>query len=360
MGYKIRGNRIYVTGTVDGKHYRLSTGKEANAINIAWIKKNHRDVLLQLIAKDRPKHHTRFVDFAKECVESNRNTVKPSTHRQYVLMLNKNIVPHFKHYNINEIKPSDIKRWQNVLLDKLSVQSFKNVKNLLGSILQEAVMDEIIDKNPVRLVKSPKKEEAKEISPFTLDEAFTLIGNADRWMKSFLSVAFFTGMRTGEIMGLKWEDVDFNTSKIYVRRTIYRGKIGSPKNGKMRVIDMVESVAIALKEKFKENGLSQEYIFTSRKGTYYHEAVSINVKYWKPLLRRCAIAYRPMYNTRHTFASLMLQNGEDLLWVSQMLGHEKIKTTTDHYIKYIPQENKERATFLTKKEEENRTLFAHQ
>ncbi|WP_457747888.1 hypothetical protein [Sulfurimonas sp.] len=53
MGYKIRGNKLYVHGTVDGKFYRLSTGKEATPLNEKWIAKNHRDVLLKLIAEDK-------------------------------------------------------------------------------------------------------------------------------------------------------------------------------------------------------------------------------------------------------------------------------------------------------------------
>ncbi len=63
------------------------------------------------------------------------------------------------------------------------------------------------------------------------------------------------------------------------------------------------------------------------------------------------MAYRVLYNTRHTFATLMLTNGEDILWVSQMLGHANISTTMKYYIKYVEDKGKKRATFLDEKTE---------
>ncbi len=359
MGYKIRGNKLYVHGTVDGKFYRLSTGKEATPLNIKWIKKNHRDVLLKLIDEEKPTHTEFFSAYAKHSMESNAYAIKTSTHESYEHMLEKHILPYFKHYRLDEIKPSDIRNWQSKLLKTLSAKSAKNVRNLLGKILGDAYMDEIIDKNPIRLVRPPKAEPTDDITPFTLEEVSLLIKNASAWMQTFLTVAFFTGMRTGELLALKWEDIDFNSKRITVRRTIRHGKIGSTKSGKIRTIDMLSPVYDVLKEKFKENGLKYEFIFTSRKGTPYAEASAVYTTYWKPLLKQCGMAYRVMYNTRHTFATLMLLNGEDVLWVSKMLGHADISTTMKYYIKFVEEKGKKRATFLNGMFKKNCTLIAH-
>lgn len=361
MGYKIRGNRIYVTGTVDGTHYRLSTGKEATPANIAWIKKNHRDVLLKLIDKDKPKRSELFKDYAPRSMESNAYAIKPNTHSHYTALLDKHIIPYFKSYRLDEIKPSDVKAFQSKLLKTLTPQSVKNVRSVLSKILEDARMDEIIDKNPVSYTRPPKVvTEDDDMMPFTLEETGTLIKNAKGFFKHYLIVAFFTGMRSGELIALKWDDIDFNSGKIVVRRTKSEGIEGSPKTGKSRTIDMLDEVRAALSEQYKETGLRSEYVFITRKGKPFSRSASIQETYWKPLLKRCGIAYRVPYNTRHTFASLMLLHGEDILWVSKMLGHTNVSTTTKYYIKFVEEKGKKRAAFINGIIGENRTLSAHQ
>ena len=360
MGYKIRGNTLYVTGTVEGKHYRLSTGKEATPMNTKWLSKNHRDVLLKLVDKEKPKASQLFCDYAVNSLKSNAYAVRESTQNGYESMLSKHIVPYFKHYRLSDIKPSNIRAFQTKLLETLDARSAKNVRNLLGKILEDAAMDELIDKNPVKLVKPPKHIQTDEVIPFTMEEVLTLLDNASEFMKTFLTVAFFTGMRSGELSALKWEDIDFNTGKIIVRRSMRHGKVSGTKTGKIRIIDMLTPVRDALKKQYTKNGMTSEFIFTNRKGTPYCESSSITTTHWKPLLKRCAMAYRVLYNTRHTFASLMLLNGEDVLWVSKMLGHSDVSTTTKYYIKFVEEKGQKRAEFLNDSFTNNRTLSAQQ
>lgn len=358
MGYKIRGNTLYVTGTVDGKHYRLSTGKEATQLNTKWIAKNYRDVLLKLIDKDKPKKSELFKDYAKTSLAANAYAIKESTQYSYESMLNSQILPFFKNYRLDEIKPSDVKAFQTKLLETMDARSAKNFRLLLSKIMQDAEMDELIEKNPVKLVKAPKYTPAEDITPFSMEEVLQLIDNASDFMQTFLTVAFFTGMRSGELIALKWEDIDFNSGKIIVRRSIRQGREGSTKTGKTRIIDMLHPVRDALKKQYTKNGLTSEYIFTNRKGKPYRESSSITETHWKPLIKRCAMSYRVLYNTRHTFATLMLKNSEDILWVSKMLGHANVSTTMKYYIKFVEEKGQKRAQFLNKMFDKNSTLIA--
>lgn len=346
MGYKIRGNTLYVDGTVDGKRYRISTGKEATPVNIKWISKNHRDVLLKLIDKEKPKKSKMLGEYGLESLEANAYSRKASTRKDYNSKFNKHILPYFKHYMLNEIKPSDIKRWQSKLLESIEPKTVKNARIVLSTILSDAVDDELISRNPMEKVKPPRSLVKEDIVPFTLEEVKALLGSSDAWMESFLTTAFFTGMRTGELLGLKWEDINFVSKKIHIRRSIRQGVEDTTKSGKDRLIDMLPVVAATLKKKYRENGLKYDYIFTSRKGTPYTEPSSITKWKWKPLLKRCGIDYRVLYNTRHTFATTMLLNGEDVLWVSKTLGHADISTTMKYYVKYIEDKNQKRAKFL--------------
>ena len=67
---------------------------------------------------------------------------------------------------------------------------------------------------------------------------------------------------------------------------------------------------------------------------------------WKKTLKACGLKYRPIYHTRHTFATMMLENNEDILWVSSMLGHKDATMTLSHYARYVNRKGKKRATFL--------------
>ena len=78
-----------------------------------------------------------------------------------------------------------------------------------------------------------------------------------------------------------------------------------------------------------------EYVFTSRLNKPYHSAIKISTTYWKKVLKELEIPYRNLYQMRHTFASLMISSGEDILWVSSMLGHKNANITLQVYAKYI-------------------------
>lgn len=349
-GYKVRGNIIYVYGSINGKHYRLSTGKEATKLNLAWIQHNYKDVLLQLVDKQlNPKITTNFVEYGLESLKANEYSRKESTILAYKYSFQKHIAPYFMHYDLKDIKPSDIKKWQSKLLENLEPGSIGCVRTILSTILADAVMDGLMVANPISSVKLPKPLLKDPMVPFTPEEVKKLIHSATGWFKIYLQVAFFTGMRPGEILALKWEDIDFEAKSIWIGRAIHKGTIGTPKTGRRRIIDMLLVVEQALKEQYKETGLMHGYVFSHSTGKKpYASPRSIVKNQWRPLLRRCGFAVRHLYDARHTFATMMLLAGEDILWVSQMLGHSTIATTMRYYIKYIPSNSKSRAEEVQK------------
>ena len=346
MSYKIRGNKLYVSGTVDGKFYRLATGKKATPLNIKWLAKNHRDVLLKLINMDRPKRTEMFVEYANQSMESNAYGIAKGTQVNYNYLLNNHIIPYFKYFKIDEIRASNVRSFIKKLLETMQAQSARNVINLLSKILDDARLDELIDKNPVRLVKLPRGGNTKDVNPFTMAEVMTLIHTATDWMSAYLTVAFFSGLRPGEMLALSWKNINFHSNKITVKSSMKRGEIGDTKTHRARVIDMLPPVHDALKNLFRKNGLKYGYIFTSRKGTPYADISSIDATYWKPLLKKCGMSDHVLYNTRHTFATQMLINGEDITWVSKMLGHANMQTTIRYYIKFVEEKETKRAVFL--------------
>ena len=147
---------------------------------------------------------------------------------------------------------------------------------------------------------------------------------------------------------MKWDDVNWNDNTIHIQTASKsNGKIGRPKNGKTRKIDILPPVEKALQNQFEDTGLKRGFVFIAQNGGRYSKYDSFRKHHWKNSLVRTGYDHRVLYQTRHTFASIMLQKGEELAWVSKvMLGHSELATTLKFYTKYIPDDKKKRATFL--------------
>ena len=346
--YYVKNNIIYVDGYIDKKRYRISTKKEANKLNLKWISKHCDEVLLKLVVKEKPKISENFVEYAYKSLENNSYSRKISTNKEYKQILDKYIIPYFKNFSLSDFKVSYLREWQNKLLQSgLSPKRVKNIRIVLSTIFKDALADELIEKDYLKLVKMPKQEPT-QIECYNFDEVKLILDHSKDWFKDFLTVAFFSGMRTGEIMALKWSDIDFVNREITISRAIRQGIISSTKTNEIRTIDMLDIVFDTLKNKASNKEILSEYIFPTKKGTPYSDSSTISKNYWKPIVKNLDIPYHPLYNSRHFFASFMLQNNEDIAWVSKMLGHKDISTTLKYYAKYIRKKDIKRAEFLSK------------
>lgn len=272
---------------------------------------------------------------------------KESTKYDYESSLRLHINPYFGNKRLDQIKPSDVALWQNKLLDKLTPRRVRNIRAVLNTFFEDAMRDEIIDKNPVSRVKIPKIEKV-EVKSFTLDEMKIIIDGAEDDLKAFCALGFFTGMRSGEMIGLRWSDIDFKKREISIKQAIKMGVISTPKTqSSVRTIDILDQLMPYLKEQHKRTGDQNSYVFLNKEGNHYYDIKRIRNIRWKNLLKGLDIPYRTIYQMRHTFATVMIEHGEDILWVSHMLGHTDTSMTLQMYAKYRKQENRKRATFLT-------------
>ncbi len=214
----------------------------------------------------------------------------------------------------------------------------------LKSFLEFCEQEGHIGKNPYFNITLKNALAPKEIEPFNLEEVKSLIQHAPNLrLKAFLAVAFFTGLRTGEQLALLWSDVDFQNKKIHIDKSLnLSGAITSPKNKpSIREVDLLEPVEKILKELKASEPANKKMIFLSMpKRTQEFQ------KAFKALLQALNLKDRKLYTTRHTFASLMLSQGEEAMWVSKTLGHKDLNTTYKTYSHYIPQQEKERAKFI--------------
>lgn len=347
-GYTIRGNKLYVQGSIDGDFKRYSTGLEATTKNKRWIKSNFRSELLRIHQeKTTPtKVPNNFVQYALLNLELNKSDRKENTSKEYLLSFKKHIEPVFKNYNLQDIKKYDLKKWQKDLVaNGLKGKTINGIRSIFNFILEEAKDDELIEKNYFTLIKR-EREITEDVTPFSLDEVALILKNATTtWARNFFQIAFFTGMRIGEILVLKWEDINFFSKKISIKRSVTKCIVSSTKTHTTRTIDMLDIVYDALLEQKKETYLKNSYIFLNG-DTHFNDSANIRKGVWINTLKLAGIDYRKLYQTRHTFASTMISKGEDILWVSKMLGHKDLSVTLKIYTKFVPNKKIKRATFL--------------
>lgn len=285
-------------------------------------------------------------EYSNISFELHSNQRKETTKYDYESSFRLHINPTFGDMRMDSIKPSDIGLWQNKLLDTLSPRRVRNIRAVLNTFFQDALRDGIIDKNPMMMVKIPKIEKV-EVKPFTIQELTLIIQEAKDDIQTFVALGFLTGMRSGEMIGLRWDDIDFSRREISVKRTIKMGKISTPKtHSSVRTIDILDQLFPYLEEQYKRTAAYRGYVFLNKELTHYYDIKRIRETHWKNLLKKLNIEYRTIYQMRHTFATVMIEHGEDILWVSHMLGHTDTSMTLQMYAKYRKQDQKKRATFL--------------
>lgn len=207
----------------------------------------------------------------------------------------------------------------------------------LSTILEAAVAEELIKKNPAATIDRPKRSR-KEISPFSLDEANRIIAHlyqTTHWPSgiyaAFFEFAFFTGLRLSEVAALRWDAVDLVKRQVHVCRTVALGLVEErTKTNKDRFVLLNERALHALEfaRRYAErraNGIGKikttPYVFPPSKNSEYIKQTSDLHKQWRPALKALALPHRPPYNCRHTYATICLMSNMNPAFIAQQLGH---------------------------------------
>jgi integrase len=221
----------------------------------------------------------------------------------------------------------------------------------LHKAFKQAAMDGLILRNVTEAVKAPRPEK-KEVRPLSPEQARTLLEvvKGDR-LEALYVLATTTGMRQGELLGLKWEDIDLEVGTLQVRRTLStrvgRGfSFSPPKTAKgRRSIKLPELAKSSLRrhrkaqleERMKLAGLWEDngLVFTTRVGTPVSRQELIT-RSFKPLLSKAGLPDIRFHDLRHTCATLLLSKGVHAKFVQELLGHATISITLDTYSHVLP------------------------
>ena len=279
-----------------------------------------------------------FRVFAAQWFDELRPTWRASTAKGYQAYIDNRLNPYFGDMEVGRIDKADILKFRSLTAKsangKLKPKTINKFLKLFKMIIDEAAIryDFI---TPYRGIK-PLKEEKVHIEPFSLDEVNRIINHVRTDWRTYMIVRFFTGMRSGEIDGLKWKYVDFDKRQILVRETFSYGNWEYTKNdGSQREIEMNQLVFDALWAHREAQGGIYETVFVNRDGEPVHNSNFLH-RVWTPLLAYLGIAYRRPYETRHTAATLWLGAGENPTWIAKQMGHSNTEMLFTVYTRYVP------------------------
>ncbi len=298
-----------------------------------------------------------FEDYAKQWLTTHaQQACKFSTARIYEANLKLHVYPVLGKKPLPEISRTDCRTLITACKDKkLSAKSIGNISRTVSSVLTQAVEDGILAANPAfRLGRYYRHNEdlKAEIRPLTRDEAAAFLAAVRKHSAADYPVflcALRTGMRLGELLGLQWGDVDFHGRFIEVRRNLVAGRITTPKNGKTRRVDMSAQLAESLKallttrkaETLKHGwGNVPDWVFCNENGGPL-DGDNLRHRVFYKVLAKAGLRRVRFHDLRHTFASLLIAQGESLAYVRDQLGHASIQLTVDTYGHLIPGANRQ-------------------
>lgn len=291
-------------------------------------------------------------DLVNNFIDAGRKTesLSPSSVATYVKWQNARLDKQWGETYADELTTSELRTWIVNLICELAPKSVRNCVGVLSTVLTQATTDGIIKANPLEpislksmLPKRRKQEEDDKVDPFNSKEIAAILAACDRPQEQALfQFAFATGLRTGELIALKWKHIDWINGLIHVEDNIVMGENVTvekdTKTGAERDVPLLPAARAALgimkpMTSMLKNG---DYIFSyDGKNRWRHDS-HIRER-WKIIIRLSKVRYRNPYQTRHTFASTLLMNGEPELLVAQLLGHTTVEMVRRHYGRFIKQ-----------------------
>nr|WP_241697004.1 site-specific integrase [Mariprofundus sp. KV] len=282
-----------------------------------------------------------FPEFVEEWWQENAFRWKRSGIKNMQSTLDKHLLPIFGGMAVSLISKGDILKFRAHLAElpgrsnnKLSNKRINNIMQPLKSILDEAA-ERYGFTSPFRSIKRLPINKP-DVNPFSLAELMRFLDEVRLDFHNYYTTRFFTGLRTGEVDGLRWKNVDFELGLIYVRESFTYGEMDTTKTpGSERDVQMSTLVRNALLEQRKLTIGISEFVFCNRDGRQLDQA-NVTKRIWYPTLARLGLEKRRPYQTRHTAATLWLAAGENPEWVARQLGHSSSQMLFQTYARYIP------------------------
>ncbi len=292
-----------------------------------------------------------FNEVAEKWLEYKKPNLRSSTWSVYEGHV-RNHFEDFKDLRINRIHTSDIETYilerQN---DGMPIGTIRKILVSLGQIFKYAVRHKYVSYNPIVDAERPRKNgsvKEKKIRILKPDEIKTFLSSVENEKyRTLFKLAIATGARQGELLGLKWSDIDWKNSQVKIRRTFNNQQWYEPKTAQSRRnIDIGPSMVTDLKKwKLACPPCELDLVFPNQAGGPINHNNMVN-RHFNPALKKAKIGKIRFHDIRHSFASMLIEQGENIKYIQMQLGHSSPTVTLNVYSHLMRKQNPEAAARL--------------
>ncbi|MGD9807744.1 MAG: tyrosine-type recombinase/integrase [Deferribacterales bacterium] len=338
---------LSVTANKEGRRYAERQAKlleqqilDGDFEYAAWFPNSKKCRLFNSVADKANKTFAEVADEWREQVERlhKAGELKRTTLRNYMNSL-KSINQYFANYEMQNITKSLVDDYKFELLDKpLSKKSINNKLTPLRRIFDYAYEQGYIEHNVMDRVKNFTLE-LPEIEPFNQLEVQAILNHLQKNNPKFhamFTILFHTGMRIGEVLAMKWKNFDEMFCSYHVKEHFTEKRLDTPKTkASKRIVPLTDEAMNALRNHKQYTFMKSDFIFCNQYGDPWVSSDNIMKQVWEPMLKKLGIAYRIIYQCRHTHASLSILAGDNLAHIAERMGHKNVGTLITRYAKYV-------------------------
>lgn len=275
-----------------------------------------------------------FSDVATDWLTYKAPQVRSSTYEQYEGHVRNHLQPYFGQIKINRINFNAVERFVTALHQAgMIAPTVKKVLTTLGGILRYAVRRGLTYYNPVSDIERPRDHRQQEMDFLRPEEIRALLAHTEgRLYRMLFFLAVMTGARQGELLGLKWTDIDWFNSQLHIRRTFNHFRFHEPKSkASRRAIDLGPAVLQELRKwKLACPPSELDLVFPNEEGKPL-DCRNLVQRHFHKALAAAKLRRIRFHDLRHTYATLLIAQGEHPKLIQSQLGHHSINVTMDVY-----------------------------
>ena len=393
IGVTERNGKLQIAFSVGGRECRQSLGIPIDKGNIKHASRTRDEILLAISkstfswadffpnSKQAKKERSMqspsedrlikgcLLEFYERHEEPRLSASTNKANKKAMLQL----ITEFGDIQVMELKPSRIAEFVQHRAKQVKMKTVRNILSPLSNMYKEIEKD-YQHRNPVKQVDlgtyyskkvndkrqaNNKDENGQIINPYTGAQVSKIIDSAEGQVKNLIQFMFYTGVRTGEAIGLRWSHINLDIGTADITRSISSDEESSTKTAVERTLKLLPKALEALKNQTHYTKHLNDFVFHDpKKGCRWQDDQAIRKKAWHPTIKASGVGYRKPYQTRHTYATLLLMGGEDARFVANQLSHKSLEMIFRHYAHVLPDKNnpqnyKLRNTWKSFEEEES-------